>query len=294
MRNRHPLSIRPLLALAAALSVSVVCLAAEIDADTDADVASDSGYPPTVDVSEVEPIAIRLSPLEELGYYDADDIYVRDVLEGEHAFLAVRVETADGRPIQNAKPTVEITGSSQQLNGIEFALPGASDEYGIYEFVVLPGAMGRDEVELVLGDSRTVLRLNIISLRAAGFPLPPVVEGGIPWDTLLEAKIEYKDQFLEAEFPETLTAKAGQQVKLSGFMMPLDPDLKQKRFLLTASPPSCFFHVPGGPAGAVEVLAPEGIEATWDPIVLEGRFEPLSRSEQGLVYRLQDARQLKP
>ncbi|MEM1435897.1 MAG: DUF3299 domain-containing protein [Pseudomonadota bacterium] len=281
------LGTRLSVALVTWIGVGLACFAAE------SDFSSDSEFPPAVDVSTVAPIAIRLAPLEELGYYDADDIYVRDVLEGEHVFLAVRVETADGQPIHNAKPKIAITGASRELEGIEFALPGASDEYGIFEFVVLPGPMGRDEVELVLGDSRTVLRLNIISLRAAGFPMPPVVEGGIPWNALLEAKIEYRDQYLEAKFPEALTAKAGQQVKLSGFMMPLDPDLTQKRFLLTASPPSCFFHVPGGPAGAVEVLAPKGIEATWNPIVLEGRFEPMTRSEIGIVYRLLDARQLK-
>ena len=44
----------------------------------------------------------------------------------------------------------------------------------------------------------------------------------------------------------------------------------------------------------MEVLAQDGIEASWDPIVIEGRFEPLETSETGVVYRLHDARLVKP
>lgn len=80
---------------------------------------------------------------------------------------------------------------------------------------------------------------------------------------------------------------------LTGFMMPLDPNMQQKHFLLTSNPPSCFFHVPGGPTGAVETLAPDGVEVSWNPIVLEGRFEPQETSEIGVVYRLVDARLVK-
>lgn len=76
--------------------------------------------------------------------------------------------------------------------------------------------------------------------------------------------------------------------------MPLDPDLKQHRFLLTSNPPSCFFHIPGGPAGALEVVSRTGIEASWDPILIEGRFETLQTDEYGVIYRLHDATVLEP
>ena len=70
--------------------------------------------------------------------------------------------------------------------------------------------------------------------------------------------------------------------------------LKQRRFLLTSNPPGCYFHIPGGPAGAVEVFAAEGIEASMNPFVLEGRFEPQQNSETGVVYQLHDARLISP
>lgn len=154
--------------------------------------------------------------------------------------------------------------------------------------------MGLDEITVEFGGVRAEILVNIISLRAAGFPAPPTVEGGLPWEELMEARIRYENFVLVAEFPAAVAERAGETVKLSGFMMPLDPDLQQRRFLLTSNPPSCFFHVPGGPAGAVEVFSDEGIEMSWDPVVLEGRFEPQPRSEIGVVYRLHDARLLIP
>lgn len=40
------------------------------------------------------------------------------------------------------------------------------------------------------------------------------------------------------------------------------------------------------------MLAPDGIEVTWDLVVLEGVLKTLQSSEQGVVYQLLDA-QLK-
>ncbi|MFK7913307.1 MAG: hypothetical protein AB8B93_05290 [Pseudomonadales bacterium] len=253
-----------------------------------------SEFPKAVDIATVPKAAVRLAPIDELGYFDADGLYVRDALEGNHIFLAIRVQTKDGRPLSGAAPKIVFSGTSTQLDNTEFGLPGKSDDYGVFEFVVLPGAMGMDDIRLTLGDAQITHRLNVLSMVAAGFPQPPTVEGGIPWSTLLEAKIDYRDELLIAQFPESLKARAGTRVKMSGFMMPLDPELKQRHFLLTANPPSCFYHIPGGPAGAVEVFALEGIEASWDPIIVEGEFEPVTQSKEGVVYRLKQARRLTP
>ena len=169
-----------------------------------------------------------------------------------------------------------------------------TDEFGVVDFAVVGGEMGLDRVRVEFGDASTEILVNVISLRATGFPMPLAVEGGVSWEDLMQARIRYQDMTVFADFPAAITDLAEQTVKVSGFMMPLEPDLKQRRFLLTSTPPSCFFHVPGGPAGAVEVFAKEGIEVSWDPVVLEGRFEPLQTSEIGVVYRLYDARPVTP
>jgi len=249
---------------------------------------------PADSVSAAEAADVRIEVMAESGYEDERGRYVVDLLERDYAYLAVRLETKNGRPVEGAAPVFSIEGTSQLLEPAQVSPRSTSDERGIVEFAVVGGEMGLDQVTVKFGGASTEIMINLISLRAAGFPAPPAVEGGLLWEELMEAKIRYEDWVLIAEFPAAIAERAGQTVKLSGFMMPLEPELKQGRFLLTSNPPSCFFHVPGGPAGAVEVFANEGIEMSWDPIVIEGRFEPQRRSEIGVVYRLHDARLVSP
>lgn len=238
--------------------------------------------------------ATRIEVLAESGYADAQGRYVVDLLEQDLAYLTLRLETADGRPVSGATPAFSVEGTSQVREPAEVSSRSTTDEYGVIEFAVLGGRMGLDRVKVTLGTASTEILVNVISLRAAGFPTPAVVEGGVRWEELMQARVRYDGTELVAEFPEAIAARAGHTVKLSGFMMPLEPDLTQRRFILASNPPSCFFHVPGGPAGAVEVFAPEGIAITWDPVVLEGRFEPQQASTVGVVYRLHEARLIAP
>ena len=237
---------------------------------------------------------LRIEVLAETGYVDEQGRYVVDLLQQDFAYLAVQVETAQGQPVMGAAPEFSVEGASLLLEPSEVSPHATTDADGVVEFAVVGGQMGLDRVEVKVGEASTEILVNVISLQAAGFPMPPVVEGGVSWQDLMQARIRYEEMMLVADFPEAVAERAGQTVKLSGFMMPLEPDLKQFRFLLTSNPPSCFFHVPGGPAGAVEVLASEGIEVSWNPVVLEGRFEPQRQSEIGVVYRLHEARLVTP
>ncbi len=249
---------------------------------------------PAQPVSAAEAVDVRIEVLAEAGYHDERGRYVIDLLERDYAYLAVQLETGNGRPVEGAAPAFSIEGTSQLLEPAEVSPRSTSDERGMVEFAVVGGEMGLDRITVEFGGASTEIMVNLISLRAAGFPAPPAVEGGLPWEELMQARIRYEDWVLVAEFPTAISEHAGRTVKLSGFMMPLEPELKQRRFLLTSNPPSCFFHVPGGPAGAVEVFADEGIEVSWDPVVVEGRFEPQQKSEVGVVYRLYDARLVSP
>ncbi|MEM7611646.1 MAG: DUF3299 domain-containing protein [Pseudomonadota bacterium] len=245
---------------------------------------------PQPPVSIDEASSVQIEVLAEVGYFDEQGRYVVDLLQQDFAYLAVRVQTETGQPILGATPLFEVKGSSLLLEPIEISPRSSTDEYGVVEFAVVGGDMGLDEVSIRIDDVETQMLVNVISLEAAGFPEPLVVEGGIPWQDLMSARIRYEEARLVVDFPEAISSRAGETVKLSGFMMPLEPEMKQSRFLLTSNPPSCFFHVPGGPAGAVEVFAADGIEVSWNPIVIEGRFEPQSSSDIGVVYRLREAR----
>ena len=247
-----------------------------------------------------EPIAAKdaktviVQVFSESGYVNERKQYVIDVLERDYAYLSARVETPDGRPVRGAHIRFDVKGSSR-VAGIENPAAGAAtDENGTLEFGVVGGSMGLDVVQLGTGDATTDVVVNVISLKAAGYQALIDVKGAVNWDDLMKARVRYEGEVTRAEFPASVAALSGKAVKLVGFMMPLDPEQKQKHFLLASNPPSCFFHVPGGPTGAIEVFAENGVEASWDPIVLEGRFETIARSELGVIYRLRDARVIKP
>ena len=62
------------------------------------------------------------------------------------------------------------------------------------------------------------------------------------------------------DYSPEVKALNGQQVKLMGFIYPLEGGLEHEHFLLTAWPPSCPFCLPAGPSQMVEVFCKEPIE----------------------------------
>lgn len=119
-------------------------------------------------------------------------------------------------------------------------------------------------------------------------PLPEL-KGVVSWKTLAEVTpVKEKDRFVP-QFSKVVSALDKKDVKLQGFMMPLDMGEKQKRFLLVAMPPSCAFCLPGGPDQMVEVVAKTPVKYGFDPIVLSGKFVVLKDDPMGLYYRLTDA-----
>ena len=119
-------------------------------------------------------------------------------------------------------------------------------------------------------------------------PLPEV-KGVLSWKTLGEVKpVKQKDKFVP-EFAKAISALDKKEVKIQGFMMPLDMGEKQQRFILTALPPSCSFCLPGGPEQMVEVQAKSAVKYGFEPILLTGKLAVLKDDPMGLYYRLTDA-----
>ena len=119
-------------------------------------------------------------------------------------------------------------------------------------------------------------------------PLPEL-KGVVSWKTLAEVTpVKQKDRFVP-QFSKGIAALDQKEVKLQGFMMPLDMGEKQKRFLLVAMPPSCAFCLPGGPDQLVEVVAKNPVKYGFDPIVVSGKFVVLKDDPMGLYYRMTDA-----
>src|SRR5882672_2708823 len=119
-------------------------------------------------------------------------------------------------------------------------------------------------------------------------PLPEL-KGVVSWKTLAEVTpVRQKDRFVP-QFSKGISALDQKEVKLQGFMMPLDMGEKQKRFLLVALPPSCAFCMPGGPDQLVEVVAKNPVKYGFDPIVISGKFVVLKDDPMSLYYRMTDA-----
>lgn len=234
----------------------------------------------------------RLSLYAEAAYLNAEGELVVDLLEQDYAYFSLSITDAQGMPVAGVTPKIQINGKSRVIDLDESETGAHSNEYGQFDFAVMGGAMGLDTLSIEAAGETTLARLNVISLKAAGFASPDEVDGVVPWTELTRATVGYTEDGVTATFPAQIAALDGTRVTLAGFMLPLEAQRRQNRFVLTSSPPSCFFHVPGGPSGAAEVLAPDGIEVTWDLVVLEGVLKTLQSSEQGVVYQLLDA-QLK-
>ena len=244
-----------------------------------------AGLPEPVALDEAKR-PLHLEVFSERGYQNERGELILDVLERDYLYLSLLIEDDEGRPVQGARPIITPQRDSRvvPMAGTE----NVSDAAGSYPFGLVGGSMGAESVAIALGEAVESITLNVISLRAAGYSSLSDIEGALSWDTMMQADIEWGET-VSATFPAAIQAKDGQTVKLAGFMMQLEMKQQQERFVMTSNPPSCFFHIPGGPAGAVEVLAKTPINVVWDPIVLQGRFEIVESGSSGALYRLHDA-----
>lgn len=131
-------------------------------------------------------------------------------------------------------------------------------------------------------------RIEQIPSGAAFKPLPEL-KGVVSWKTLAEVQtVKQKDKFVP-QFSNAISALDKKEVRLQGFMIPLEMGDRQKRFILTSMPPSCAFCMPGGPDQLVEIQAKTPVKYGFEPIVVSGRLAVLRDDPMGLYYRLTDA-----
>jgi uncharacterized protein len=113
--------------------------------------------------------------------------------------------------------------------------------------------------------------------------------GVIPWEALAQVTVvKQKDRYIP-EFSKQISALDKREVKLRGFMLPLEPGARQKRFLLSAQPPECAFCMPGTAEQFAEVLARMPVKYVSEPIVVSGTFMLVRDESGGLLYRLTEA-----
>jgi len=111
----------------------------------------------------------------------------------------------------------------------------------------------------------------------------------VSWKLLAEGElVKQKDRYVP-QFSQGVAALDQKEVKLQGFMMPLEMGDKQTHFVLSALPVTCAFCLPGGPEALVEVKTRQPVKYSFDPIVVRGRMSVLKDDPTGVFYRVTDA-----
>jgi hypothetical protein len=111
----------------------------------------------------------------------------------------------------------------------------------------------------------------------------------VSWKLLAQVElVKVKDRY-EPQFASGVAALDAKEVKVQGFMMPLEMGDKQSHFILSATPQDCAFCMSGGPESLVEVKMKKPVAYGFEPIVLTGRLAVLKDDPTGVFYRLTDA-----
>ena len=115
----------------------------------------------------------------------------------------------------------------------------------------------------------------------------------LSWKTLAQVElVKMKDRYVP-QFASSVTSLDQKQVKVQGFMLPLQMGDKQSHFVLAAMPQTCSFCMPGGPESMVEVKTKSPVKYTFDAVVLSGKLTVLKDDPTGIFYRLTDAEPAK-
>ena len=111
----------------------------------------------------------------------------------------------------------------------------------------------------------------------------------LSWKTLAQVElVKQKDRYVP-QFSASVAALDKKDVKLQGFMMPLEMGDKQSHFVLAAMPTTCAFCMPGGPDSLIEVLCKTPIAFNMEPITISGKLAVLKDDPTGLWYRVTEA-----
>jgi hypothetical protein len=115
----------------------------------------------------------------------------------------------------------------------------------------------------------------------------------VSWKTFAQVElVKQKDRYVP-QFSSNVTSLDKKEVKVQGFMMPLEMGDKQSHFVLSAMPTTCAFCLPGGPESLVEVKMKKPVKYTFEPLVITGKLAVLGNDPTGIFYRITDAEPAK-
>lgn len=205
---------------------------------------------------------------------------------GDVVYMGLTVQTEGGTPIKGQAVTV----TPSQMRTRAVLMKDATDREGYIEFHVMAGAVGRDTIVVTSAGVSRRFVLDVKKPERSEWLGKLDLDGVTSWDLFMAADVKLERDRTESQFPVPLRALDDKPVRVVGFMLPLESTEKQKHFLLSANPPTCFFHPPGGPSSVIEVFADKGVAADFDPMIVEGRLELVENSQAGILYKLHGAK----
>ena len=115
----------------------------------------------------------------------------------------------------------------------------------------------------------------------------------VPWSLLTDVSTRVENLRIIPTYSAAVRELDKKQVRIQGYMMPLEPGEMQRHFLLTSVPLTCSFCVPGGPESMIEVRTREPVRYSMAAVVVEGRLQVLQSDPMGLYYRITGAAPVK-
>ena len=127
------------------------------------------------------------------------------------------------------------------------------------------------------------------SAGGAAYDQLPELLGVVSWKTLAKVTTETRKGRVVPAFASDIMALNTKQIRLQGYMMPLDVGEQQSHFVLAAVSPGCPGCASATTEMLVEVRATTPIKFSVNPVVVSGRFVVLEDDPNGLYYRLTEA-----
>src|SRR5258708_38456810 len=115
------------------------------------------------------------------------------------------------------------------------------------------------------------------------------VAGVGSWKTLAQVEPVKQGNKMIPQFSRDILGLDKKDVRVQGFIIPLDMGDQQKHFLLSAVPPHCPFCLPAGPDAILEVHANKALASGFEPIAVAGRLGGLKDDPAALLYRMTGA-----
>ncbi|MDD9892654.1 MAG: hypothetical protein OXT49_03980, partial [Gammaproteobacteria bacterium] len=251
------------------------------------------------DGSEEPPMVIPYAELEgdfelslfrEDAYIDEEGRWVLDLVVGSFAMLPVVAANEAGSGIADMPMTFKTNGDLDvQARGEEEGKTKTNGQgQGVLVFDVF-GDPREEIIEVKAAGQQMDIVINVLSAQVNNYSALNTLEGVVHWKELVKAEVRYVPGGIQASYPAHIAALHETEVQLVGFMMPLDTKPEQTHFVLTSSPPSCFYHIPGGIAGGVEVFSKEPLAVSWEPVLLKGKLKIYKQNKVGVIYQLLDA-----